>query len=73
MTNAVIENILTRRSVRAFQEKPIDREAIETLLQCATHAPSAMNSAPSASSTRAAAFCRRKRVTGLAGARASPG
>ena len=43
MTNAVIENILTRRSVRAFQEKPIDREAIETLLQCATHAPSAMN------------------------------
>ena len=43
MTNAVIENILTRRSVRAFQEKPIAREAIETLLQCATHAPSAMN------------------------------
>ena len=29
MTNAVIENILTRRSVRAFQEKPIAREAIE--------------------------------------------
>lgn len=43
MTNAVIENILTRRSVRAFQEKPIAREAIETLLQCAAHAPSAMN------------------------------
>ena len=35
MTNAVIENILTRRSVRAFQEKPIAREAIETLLLCA--------------------------------------
>lgn len=43
MTNAVIENILTRRSVRAFQEKPIARETIETLLRCATHAPSAMN------------------------------
>lgn len=43
MTNEVIQNILTRRSVRAFQEKPVEREKIETLLKCATHAPSAMN------------------------------
>lgn len=43
MTNEVIQNILTRRSVRAFQEKPVEREKIDTLLKCATYAPSAMN------------------------------
>lgn len=43
MTNEVIQNILTRRSARAFQEKPVEREKIETLLKCATYAPSAMN------------------------------
>lgn len=43
MTNEVIQNILTRRSVRAFQDTPIEREKIDTMLKCATYAPSAMN------------------------------
>lgn len=43
MTNEVIQNILTRRSVRAFQEKPVEREKIDAMLKCAAYAPSAMN------------------------------
>ena len=43
MTNEVIQNILTRRSIRAFQETPIERGKIDTILKCATYAPSAMN------------------------------
>ena len=35
MTNEVIQNILTRRSVRAFQERPVEREKIDAILQCA--------------------------------------
>ena len=41
--NSVIENILTRRSVRAFSEKEISREDLETLVKCALYAPSAKN------------------------------
>lgn len=41
--NEVIQNILTRRSVRAFQDTPVEREKIDVMLQCAVHAPSAMN------------------------------
>lgn len=43
MTNEVIQNILTRCSVRAYDDRPVEREKIDTLLQCAVHAPSAMN------------------------------
>ncbi len=43
MTNEAIQNILTRRSIRAFQETPVEREKIDTILKCATYAPSAMN------------------------------
>jgi len=43
MTNEAIRNILTRRSIRAFQETPVEREKIDTILKCATYAPSAMN------------------------------
>lgn len=41
--NSIIENILTRRSVRAFTEKKISREELETLVKCALYAPSARN------------------------------
>lgn len=43
MTNAVIENILTRRSVRAFKDQPVERGKIDAMLKCAAYAPSAMN------------------------------
>ena len=41
--NAVMENILTRRSVRAFEKKPIPTEELDQILQAAIYAPSGMN------------------------------
>ena len=41
--NEVIRNILTRRSVRKFTDKKIEREALEILLKVACAAPSGMN------------------------------
>ncbi len=41
--NEVIENILSRRSVRAFSEKKIAEEDLRTLVKCALYAPSARN------------------------------
>lgn len=41
--NAVMENILTRRSTRAFEKKPIPTEELDQILQAAIYAPSGMN------------------------------
>lgn len=41
--NAVIENILTRRSVRSFEDKKIPREDMELIVKAGKYAPSAMN------------------------------
>ena len=41
--NTVIENLLTRRSVRAFQNKPIEDEDLNLILKTAIYAPSGMN------------------------------
>lgn len=41
--NSVIENILTRRSVRAFTDKEISREDVDLLVKAALYAPSARN------------------------------
>lgn len=38
--------ILARRSVRAYQDKPVSRELLEQLLQAAMAAPSACNAQP---------------------------
>ena len=40
MMNAAMENILTRRSVRAFEEKEIPREELEQIAKAAIYAPS---------------------------------
>lgn len=40
--NDIIHNLLTRRSCRAFQNKPIPREQLEDILQTALYAPSGM-------------------------------
>lgn len=40
--NEVIEALLSRRSIRAFQEKAIPREALEMILKTAVYAPSGM-------------------------------
>lgn len=41
--NEVIQNLLTRRSVRAFDERKIDRKDLELILKTAAYAPSGMN------------------------------
>ena len=40
---AVIENILTRRSIRDYKEEPVSREEMGKILECGIYAPSAMN------------------------------
>lgn len=45
-TNAVLENIRTRTSIRTFESKPVEAEKIETMLRAAMAAPSAMNCQP---------------------------
>ena len=46
MTNPVIENIMTRVSVREFTGEKISAEQIDTLLRAAMAAPSAINKQP---------------------------
>ena len=41
--NEIINNILTRRSVRAFADKKVAREDIEVILNTAIYAPTGMN------------------------------
>jgi nitroreductase len=44
--NPVLEAIRMRRSVRAFEPRPVPRELITTLIQAAIEAPSGMNMQP---------------------------
>lgn len=43
---AVIENIMTRTSIRAFADTPVEDEKIETILRAGMAAPSAVNKQP---------------------------
>lgn len=43
---AVIETIMTRRSVRAYKPEAVDREAMQRIVECGINAPSGMNSQP---------------------------
>lgn len=43
---AVIENIMTRTSIRAYTSEPVPRELIETIVKAGMAAPSAMNRQP---------------------------
>jgi nitroreductase len=42
----VLEAILTRRSIRQFQDRPVPEDLIEKLLRAAMSAPGARNSQP---------------------------
>ncbi|MCD8165557.1 MAG: nitroreductase, partial [Bacteroides sp.] len=42
----VVENILARRSVRSYGNGQVSQEQLETLMNCAINAPSAMNRQP---------------------------
>ena len=41
--NAVIENIMSRRSIRQYKEGPVARETMGTILECGINAPNGMN------------------------------
>lgn len=41
--SAVVENIMTRRSVRDYKAEPVDRDQMATIIECGIYAPSAMN------------------------------
>ena len=45
-SEAVLNTILTRTSIRAFTDQPIDDAAVETLLRAGMAAPTAVNSQP---------------------------
>lgn len=42
----VMEAIYSRRSVRAYTDRPVDRPTVEALIKAATQAPSSMNEQP---------------------------
>ena len=42
----VIENIMTRTSIRKFKQQPVEDEKIETMLRAAMAAPTAANKQP---------------------------
>ena len=46
MNNDLIQTIMTRTSIRAFQDKHVSDETVEVLLKAAMAAPSAKNSQP---------------------------
>ncbi len=46
MDSAIFEAILARRSIREYQDKPVERELLEKMLQAAMAAPSAKNGRP---------------------------
>ena len=41
--NAVVENIMTRRSIRQYQEGAVVRETMDKILECGINAPSGQN------------------------------
>jgi nitroreductase len=46
LENETIKAILARRSIRRYENKPVEREKIDAILACATAAPSANNFRP---------------------------
>lgn len=42
-TNDVIETILSRRSIRQYKEKPVNRDTMQVILNCGINAPNGMN------------------------------
>lgn len=42
-SNAVVENIMSRRSIRNYKEKPVERALVEEVMKCGINAPSGQN------------------------------
>lgn len=45
-SNAVIEAIMARRSIRKYKPVPVEREKLEQVVECGIHAPNGMNRQP---------------------------
>ena len=41
--NAVIENIMARRSIRAYKAQPVSRDTLNLIMQCGINAPNGQN------------------------------
>lgn len=41
--NEVIETIMSRRSIRQYKDTPVERQKMDTILQCGINAPNGMN------------------------------
>lgn len=41
--NAVIEAIMSRRSIRVYKDTPVEREKLQRIAECGVNAPNAMN------------------------------
>lgn len=44
--DAIIDNIMTRRSIRKYTDQEITQETLDTIMRCAIFAPSATNAQP---------------------------
>lgn len=41
--NAVVENIMTRRSIRKYKAEPVSREILDKIMECGINAPNGQN------------------------------
>lgn len=44
--NETVQTLLSRRAIRRYQARPIERSILETIVECARYAPTAMNTQP---------------------------
>lgn len=42
-SNAVIENIMARRSIRKYKQQPVSRDTLEIIMKCGINAPNGQN------------------------------
>lgn len=42
----IVDNLLTRRSIRAYKPEPVPHEIMDVILNCGIHAPNGMNKQP---------------------------
>lgn len=45
-SNKVIETIMSRRSIRQYEDRAVEREKLEQIVECGINAPSGMNKQP---------------------------
>ena len=45
-SEAVVKTIMERRSVRKYKPQPVEREKMQTIVECGVNAPNAMNRQP---------------------------